>query len=403
MPAANRDLMRAINRFKILQTIRDQQSISRIEISRHTGLSPASVTGITADLIAEGLLIERETGLSEGGRRPILLALNPEGAFTLGLYLSIQGIRTVIVNLEAAILAEHTLPLEIRDYTPEEITDKIAQAAHACIWQAGLAKKQISGVGIAIPGLVDAQSGIIHFLPNYRWTRVNLRDLVQQRLDHPTYIENSANALALAEQWFGEGRGIDNFIVITLEHGVGAGIVIGGQLYRGSKGTAGEFGHMIVCADGPLCRCGQQGCLEAIAGNRAIVLAARQAAAAGLWHPADPQTLTIEEVLEAARRGEHCLVEIYGQAGKMLGVGLVNLIRLFNPAKILISGKGTEAGDLLFKPLQETLDVYLEKTLNSDTVITIQQWDSKNYARGAGALVLQEIYKSPAHRIIPVI
>lgn len=402
MPAANRELLRAINRFEILDTTRVHKLISRVDLAKTTGLSKASVTGITADLIDEGLLFEKEVSASMGGRRPILLALNPDGAYSLGVYLSFLGISVLIVNFEATILNEYFLPLQAKHYTPDAFVDKIVQAVHACMWEANFSKNQISGLGISIPGLVDSQTGMIRFFPNYGWENVNLRDMVQQRIDHPTYIENSANTLALAEQWFGDVRGVDNFIVITLEHGVGMGIVLDGKLYRGQKGVAGEFGHTTVDPDGPLCRCGQKGCLEAIVGNRAIVLAARAAAAKGEWHPENPETITIDDVLSAAKTGEPCLHNIYAHAGKVLGMGIANLIRIFNPAKILISGKGVEAGEMLFASMYQTISRCLTDTFISDTAIRVQNWDRKDYARGAGTMVLQEIHKSPAHRNVQI-
>ncbi|MCP4693750.1 MAG: ROK family transcriptional regulator [Desulfobacterales bacterium] len=403
MKAANRDLMRAINRFKILHEIRTRELISRVDIARATGLSQSSVTGITAGLIKEGLLLEREAGESLGGRRPILLSLNPDGGYAVGVYISIYQISVVLINLQAAILSSYTLPLRERSYTPEAIADKIAGAVQACIWESNFSRDRISGIGVAIPGLVDSQTGMVRFLPNYRWENVNLRDMVRDRIDHPTYIENSANTLALAEQWFGEGRGVDDFILLTLEHGVGMGVVINGRLYRGQKGTAGEFGHVTMEPDGPVCRCGKKGCLEAIVGNFGILRDARAAAAKGEWRPRDPGKIAVDEVAERARQGEPRLCEIYAKAGQVLGIGVSNLIEILNPAKIIISGKGVEVGDLLFDPMREAISRYTSARTDDTMEIIIQAWNQKNYARGAGTLVLQEIYKSPANQAVPII
>lgn len=401
MAVAKRNLIRAINRFKIINTIRIHELISRVDIAKSTGLSQAAITGITADLIKEGLLFEKEAGESIGGRRPILLALNPDGAFTIGVYLSIQHINVAIVNLEATILATHTFPLKEKNCSPEKIADEIFHAVQECIWKANFSRKQISGIGIAIPGLVDSSTGLIRFLPNYQWNKVNLRDIVHKKIGIPTYIENSANTLTLAEQWFGGGKGINNFIVITLEQGVGMGVVINGQLYHGQKGIAGEFGHTTVNPNGPLCRCGKKGCLEAIVGNHAILREAVTAAEKGKWKPENHDKITIDEIIQKARKGETCLKKIYAKAGQVLGIGLANLIELFNPAKIIISGKGVEAGDLLFNPMYKTVPRYISGKFNGDTEIVVRGWDQTDYARGAGALVLQEIYESPANRIIP--
>lgn len=405
MPAADRNLIRAINRFKVLHCIRDHRLISRVDIAKATGLSQASVTGITSELIKESLLFEKQTGDSLGGRRPILLALNPDGAYTLGVFIAFQEISVVIVNLEAEILASHKLPLKMDRHTPESISERIVQAVHACIWEAEFSKKQISGIGVAIPGLVDSQTGLVRFLPNYGWKNVNLRDILQEKINIPTYIENSANTLTLAEQWFGGGRGVDNFITINLEHGVGMGIVINGQLYRGCKGIAGEFGHITMDPDGPLCRCGKKGCLEAYVGNSAIIREATAAVEAGDWVPNNPANITLEEIIQRARKGEHGLATIYQNAGRMLGIGISNLIEIFDPARILISGKGVNAGDLLFDTMRDTIRQQCANVSsdNTEATVIVRQWNPTDNARGAGALVLQEIYKSPANRIVPVI
>jgi len=403
MAVADKKLMRAINRFKILHTIRAHKLISRVDITKSTGLSQATVTGITASLIDEGLLLEKKPGESDGGRPPILLALNPDGAYAVGVYLSISQINVVIINLEATILASYEMPLRKQNYAPEAIADKIVQAVQECMWQANFSRNEISGIGIGLPGLVAPHTGLIRFLPNYQWEKVNLRDMVQKKIDHPTYIENSANSLTLAEQWFGEGRGIDNFIVVTLEYGVGMGIIINGQLYRGHKGTAGEFGHTTVDPDGPLCRCGKKGCIEAIVGNNAILREAEAAVQKDEWKPNNPDDITLEEVILAARQEAPYLRNIFSQAGRVLGIGLSNLIRIFNPAKIIISGRGVKAGDLLFDSMYKTIPQHISSRTNGDTEIVIKSWNQNAYARGSGTVVLQEIYKSPANQVVPII
>ncbi len=403
MAAANRDLIRAINRFNILNAIRTSGCLSRTDIARHTGLSQASVTGITADLITEGLLKEEAIGASEGGRRPVLLALNPDGAYTLGVYLSISQISVVIINFEADIVATHLMALDQSYYTPEELAARSAQAIQACMWEASFSKDRIAGVGIGVPGLVDSQTGLVRFLPNYQWAHVNLQDIIRQQIDHPTYVENSANTLTIAEQWFGEGRGLDNFLLITLEHGVGMGVVINGQLFRGDKGIAGELGHLTIDPRGPICRCGRKGCLEASVGNYAILREARQAAQQGLWSPPDPGRIDIDTILEAARSGDPVLRRIYAEAGRVLGVAVANLIKLMNPGKVFIAGRGTAAGSMLFDSMQGVIPEVISAKLDASPEVIVLPWNLTDYARGAGVLVLQEIYKHPVSRMMPLI
>jgi predicted NBD/HSP70 family sugar kinase len=400
MPIPVRDLMRAINRSKILETIRTVGMISRIDIARTTGLSQASITGLTADLIKEGLIIEKQSGKYKGGRRPMLLALNPEGTYVVGVNLSISELSVVIVNFEGKVVASHAHPLAPIHHSVSEIADNVVGAVQACIWAANFAKEQISGVGIGIPGLVNTDSGTIRFLPNYGWENVNLKQRVQNKLNHPCYIDNSSNTLALAEQWFGEGKGIDNFLVVTIENGVGLGAVINGRIYRGQEGIAGEFGHMTIDPEGPECRCGKKGCVEAYAGNIAIMRDARRAADEGRWDCENPDHFTYEEMLRAAKDGVVALRQLFSRAGQRLGIGVSHLITLFNPAKIIITGQGVQAGDLLFDAMSSTLEQYYSARFGRPTTqIIIQQWTKQDWARGAGALVLQELYKSPVGQV----
>jgi transcriptional regulator of PTS gene len=274
------------------------------------------------------------------------------------------------------------------------------RAVQACIWEANFAREQISGVGIGVPGLVDPETGYIRFLPNYGWKNVNLKELIQHKLNHLCFIDNSSNALALAEQWFGEGKGVDNFLVVTIENGVGLGAVINGRIYRGHEGIAGEFGHLTVNPDGPECRCGKKGCVEAYAGKIAIMRDARQAAMDGQWDCQDPDLLSYDDVVGLAQNGSSVLRQLFNRAGRMLGVGISHLITLFNPAKIIITGQSVRAGDLIFDDMYSTLAAYLSANFGPRTTeIIVQQWTEQDWARGAGALVLQELYKSPVGQV----
>ena len=216
MAAANRDLMRAINRFTILHAIRDKGTISRTDISKKTGLSQATVTSITSELIKENMLLEQQNGKSIGGRRPVPLSLNPKGAYTVGVHLSINQISVVLTDLQASIISSYTKILDPNNLGVGPVTEKLIESVQTCLWEANFSKNQISGVGIAIPGLVDSKKGYVHYIPNYHWTEICLAEILEKRLGIPAYIENSANTLAIYEQWFGIGRGVDNFILIKV-------------------------------------------------------------------------------------------------------------------------------------------------------------------------------------------
>jgi transcriptional regulator of PTS gene len=400
MPIPVRDLMRVINRSKILEIIRTIGMISRVDLARSSGLSQSSITGLTADLIKEGLIIEKQSGKYQGGRRPMLLALNPDGAFVVGVNLSINEISVVIVNFEGTLVASNTLPLKPAHHSVSNIAKSVAGAVQACMWEANFAKEQIKGVGIGVPGLVNHDSGIIRFLPNYGWENVNLKELVQKRLNHPCYLDNNSNTLALAEQWFGEGMGVDNFLVVTIENGVGLGAVINGRIYRGEEGISGEFGHLTIDPAGPECRCGKRGCIEAYIGKTAIMRDARQAAMNGQWDCPDPDEFVYSNVVRAAENGVDVLRDLFVRSGKILGIGISYLVALFNPRKIIITGQGVEAGALFFDEMYKTLDQYASPKFGGRTVeFIVKGWTEQDWTRGAGAMVLQELYKSPVGQV----
>ncbi len=387
-----------MHRSKILDLIRTTELVSRTEIAKETGLSQASVTGITSDLIQEGLIEERKAGAYEGGRPPILLAIRPDGVHVVCVNMAIDQIRVVIVNFQAELKASHTVPLDRDYYSPEEIVDIISREIQACIWEANFSKDQIAGVGVGIPGPVDSNSGVVRFLPNYGWEGVPLRDMLSDNINHPVFIDNSSNNLAIAEYWYGNGKGVDNFLVVTLENGVGAGSILNGQLVRGHLGIASEFGHICADPNGPVCRCGRKGCIESFVGNNAVIRDARSLAREGFWYSTkiSPEEIGFDEVMIELKSGNKDLEAIYQKAGEVLGVGIYNLITLLNPKLVIITGKGVNAGDVLFKHMFSAIDHFKTGKFGfSQTDIVIQTWNDVDWARGSGTLVLREIYKSP--------
>ena len=396
MAISVRNLRRVINRSRILEIIRTVGMISRINLAQVTGLSQAFITGITADLIKEGLIIEKQSGEYKGGRRPVLLAVNANGVFAVGVDISMNKISVVIVNFKGTVVASKVELLIPVYHEVSDITDKIVNTIQACIWENNFSREQIKGVGLGVTGLVDSETGLIRFMPNYGWGNVNLKDPVQSKLNHPCYIDNSSNTLALAEQWFGDGKGIDNFLTISIETGIGLGAVVNSRIYRGEKGASGEFGHITIDPNGPQCRCGKKGCIEAFAGNIAIIREARQAALENRWNFSDPEKITINDVINASKGDSEAIRSILANAGRVLGIGISYLLALFDPKKIIINGQLTQAGDLIFNEIQSALDQYVSPKFGRRTVeFVMQKWTELDWARGAGVMVLQELYKSP--------
>jgi predicted NBD/HSP70 family sugar kinase len=394
-PRGNRDLIRAINRSAVLNTIKQLGPLSRTEIARRTRLSAATITGIAGELIHRNLIFEKEAGDSRGGRRPILLALNPRGGYVIGLKLAEELLTGALTDLEATVLAKDARPLP--DNTPAAAVDAIAALVKALLAEIGIHKEQLLGVGVGLAGIVQARSGILRHSPISGWRDVPLAGMLAARLEVPIFIENDVNTLTITEQWFGQGQGVENFLTITVGRGIGLGIVLNGRLYQGAQGGAGEFGHTVIDPQGPLCDCGKRGCLEKYAADPALLALAGQAHRRGELSAAP---VTVLDLLKLAESGDPGARSIYARAGAALGQGVANLINVLNPELIIISGEGVRAGDFLFTPMRAALAAHVMPGLAGDTLIRIDAWDDGAWARGAAGLVLRQIFESPYYQEI---
>jgi N-acetylglucosamine repressor len=395
-PTGNRDLIRAINRSHVLNTIKTSGPIGRADIARQTGLSPATVTSISAKLISQDLVLEKSAGDSSGGRPPILLVINPKGGYVVGIKLTETHAVCALTDLEAMIIAKSSMQLS--GHEPVQVVDDLARMVLSFIREQKIAKKQLLGVGVGLAGIIDAEDGILRQSPIYGWDNVPLRDMLQSKLRIPVYIENDVNTLTLTERWFGHGQGVDNFLTVTVGRGVGLGIVTNGQFYRGQNGGAGEFGHITINPQGPLCACGKHGCLEAYVGDPGLIRSAQEAAAQG---ELSATVQNLDELLELAQAGNVAAIRIFEQAGRILGLGIANLVNLFNPKKIIISGEGTREGDFLFIPMKESIQQNTMPGLFDPNTVQIAPWGDDAWARGAAGLVLREVFESPIHKNVP--
>ena len=389
----NRDLIRAINRSAILNTIKKHVAIPRAEIARLTGLSPATVTGIVAELIQENLVFEKETGDSSGGRRPIMLAINPHGGCVVGIKVMEDHALGALTDLEATPLGKQSYPL--RDTTPAGVSQSLSELVSELLKMSESPAPNLMGVGIGLAGIVDSGLGIIRQSPFFGWSDIPLRELIQNKVNVPVYLDNDVNTLAFAEKWFGAGRGIDNFLVVTFGRGIGLGIVVNGQFLHGTHGSAGEIGHTVVHPGGELCTCGNRGCLEMYASEPAML---RQAAEAFQQGQLSKKPETPEELIALADSGETAAQEIFAEAGRLLGQSIANLVNIFNPERILINGEGVRAGDWLFDPMRAAIDEHTMPSLRKDVSILVEPLGDDAWARGAASLVLHELFESPIKR-----
>lgn len=379
--SANRRLMREINQMLVLGAIRDQGPISRTDIADVTHLSAATISGITGDLIEQRLVEEREAGISTGGRRPILLALNRQAGLVLGVKVTETTLVAALTDLGADIVSQAERSLDgVR--RPEAVADQLVALVDGL--RSCYPDRRIFGVGLGIAGVVDRSAGICRYSPFLRWRDVPLRDLLEERLDLPVVIENDVNTLALAEQWFGAGAGVSDFLVVTLGRGVGLGMVLNGELYRGGLGGGGEFGHLTADPTGPRCECGKQGCLEALISTPALTQRLRAVLGSNV---------TFAAGVERARTGDPRASSVFTDAGRLLGTALATLVNLFNPPLIIVGGEGAEVLDLLLEPMRETLRDGCFDNFFANLQLVVEPWGDDAWARGGASLMLEELFR----------
>jgi predicted NBD/HSP70 family sugar kinase len=304
---------------------------------------------------------------------------------------------TTLVGPAAAEPDQTTRPTAYRD--PGSIVDAICAAVGTALSSSGVDVTRIIGVGVGINGPVDAANGVSRSSPTFNWKNVPLARPISERLGYPVVLENDANTLAAAEQWFGRGAGIDTFIAVAVGAGIGSGVVLNGQLYRGNDGAAGEFGHVQLSDTGPLCSCGKVGCVEAWASDRAILRDIRAAVAeeapTSIGHTGHLCELTIADVAAAAEQGDELSRQVLARAGHYLGRGLATLMTVINPRLVIISGEGVQAGHWRFDSMKEAIESTVFPELNAEIIFATEPLDDARWARGAACVVLGEIFSTP--------
>lgn len=392
-------------RQQIFERVRAAGLMPRVQVAKELGVSPASVTTLTSELIEMGLLVEvparRDIADTGRGRPAVALGVKADARLVAGIKLSDREHTAVIVDFAGNLVADEAIPrapgaMDLSGLV--EATD--ALVARVCA-RAGIAVGQLGAIGLGVPGFVDSDSGIVHWSPVLSSRHVPLAAAATERLGVPVHIDNDANLVTLAELWFGAGRGLSDFAVVTIEHGVGMGFVLNHRIYRGAQGLGMELGHTKVQLDGALCRCGQRGCLEAYVADYALV---REATTALNWtgHETQSVNILLESLFDHAKAGNSAARSIFHRAGRYLALGLANVVNLFDPGLIILSGERMRY-DYLYA--NETLDEIKALALNTGRPlpkIEIHAWGDLLWAHGAAALALSEVTEgllSPAREM----
>lgn len=392
--------LRAQNRRTIMAAIRNGKRTARVDIARETGISAATVTSITADLVAEGLVEEvLDTGQPRPigrGRPRVELRVRADAFLIAGAKIATDRITVTLTDFAGEEVFYHIRPMPDQ---PTRSALDVLNHLNAAIGAAldGLGKRQedLASVGVGLPGFVDAATGLVHWSACFEERNVKFGEMLANRFVCPVALDNDANLVALAEKWFGFGRGLDNFIVLTIEHGIGLGIVLDGKLFRGIRGIGAEFAHTKIQYDGALCRCGQRGCLEAYVADYALAREAAVALGRDLTQSVTPQ-IDLDTLYSAARTGNDAARGVFDRAGRLFAMGIANLVNIFDPSLIIFSGEQMRY-DYLFN--QAVLDHMKQMTVVPGRPlpkVRIHKWGERIWARGAAALAMDGLAESAA-------
>jgi len=347
-PTGDQNFIKRMNKAIVLQTLRRKSPLSRAHISELTGLNKATVSSLVGELIEEKLAEEIGLGESSGGRKPILLLFNRLAGYSVGVDLGVNYLLSVLADLQGNVIAHRHTPH--RNESFEQVMTLLFAEIRQLMQKAPASPYHVVGIGVGVSGLVDLEGRLL-FAPNLGWRDVPLKEKLEQEFQLPVQVENEAHAGALGEKLYGAGAGGRQLVYISAGMGIGTGIIINNELYRGSGGLSGEMGHMVIEAGGKLCRCGNRGCWELYASEKTLLeeYCRRVTNAEDSATQAEP---TVEQIVAEAEGGSPAARQSLGEIGEYLGIGISNIINTFNPETILIGNRLSLAGDWILEPIR---------------------------------------------------
>ena len=383
----------------VLNLVWKRREVSRAEIARNTRRSRSTISEVVGRLLRTGLVAEVGAGESRGGRRPILLGFQDQAGVILGVDVGATHISVILMDLRGRTLAwrERTHPVRS---SPKGAEALITALGEACLAEWNGDRSRLMGIGVAVPSPVDPDSPgrvLERVLPAWRGHSV------LERLDEvfgvPVFVDNDANLGALAERWWGEAFGIDDFVYLKVATGVGAGIMIDGEIYRGATGVAGEIGHVAIDPSGPECVCGNRGCLATFVGTRELVDRARALMAR---HPESPLAgcaPDIRAIEDAALADDPLALQVVEEAADRLGIVVAGVLNLLNPGSVILGGGLARTGDRLVKPLREAVATRTLVASAAASDIRTSELGERATALGAATHVLVAALRNP--RLFP--
>ena len=333
--------LKNINRRTVLNYIRKNTFATKAGLAASPGFTFAAVKKILDELEARKLVRFARIEKKGVGRNSVMYEINPDYGYIISLYMNRKAIHVAVVNLGRQIVSRRKLPMENRAVSQKELIEIILQSVHEVIHEAGVAKNKYIGVGIGVPGPIDMEKGLVLTPPNMPMLHyLPLREIIESKLDLPVYVHKDTNVIALGEYWSEKGRCSENLVYLDVDMGIGSGMIINGKINAGIEGKAGEFGHMTIDINGPVCKCGNRGCLEAMASGIAVL---RDFASELEKYPTHPlyarrNYLEIDDLIQAYRDKDMIAVPIINRAAYYVGIGVANVINFMDPEKVVLGG-----------------------------------------------------------------
>lgn len=383
----------------VLNLVWKRREVSRAEIARSTGRSRSTISDVVGRLLGTGLVAEVGAGVSRGGRRPIMVGFQDQAGVILGVDVGATHISVILMDLRGRTLAWRERPHPVRN-DPRGAEALITALGEVCLAEWNGKRSRLMGIGVAVPSPVDPDSPdrvLERVLP--AWRGHNLLDRLDSVFGVPVFVDNDANLGAVAERWWGEAVGVDDFVYLKVATGVGAGIMIGGEIYRGATGVAGEIGHVAIDPSGPECVCGNRGCLATLVGTRQLVDRARGLLDCFPDSPLAGCEPDIRAIEDAALADDPLALQVVNEAADRLGIVVAGVLNLLNPGSVILGGGLARAGDRLLEPLREAVATRTLVASAAASDIRTSDLGERATALGAATHVLVAALNNP--RLFP--
>lgn len=379
VPPGSQASLREANRARIIEALKRHGRLTQVELAGSTGLSPATVSNIVKELTASGLLHTSFT--SRSGRRATLVSLAGNLGLVAGVHFSSRQLRIAIADATRTVVAQTALPLPL-DHRHDAELDRLSLLLGDMMESLGSSLDGLLAVGLALPAPIDPHTGMVATPDLLRgWAGVDVADSLAARIGRPVHVDSEANLGGLAEAREGAGREAAASVYIRVGHTIGAGIIVGGDLFRGVNGMAGQIGHVTIDENGPICRCSNRGCLEMYAGGPALLS----------LFPPEAGMQRLGDLLQAAEEGDGSSRRVIADAGRHLGIAAASLCNLFDPELIVVGGDLAQAGEILISPMRHSLERAALAGPGGLPEIVAASFGEWAEARGAIAMALDDV------------